>query len=450
MSITIFGFVGSAYSNSIMPVASELYLKDKKIMQRTMNNILTISTIIAMFVIILCWVFPSVFVRIIGADVSVEIFSLAIPLSRIAIVSLLLLIYNGVFSILLRIYDKNIIPTVTELLFPIPILIALYMNISSVYVLVVLIVVGYSIQVVIQFIYLKKQGFKFTPVIDIKDSQLRRIFSLMPPMLLSTGLLQINTIIDIRIASRFGTGSITDLALASKMNGLAYTVFATSLMQIIYASLSKTYAQRDMKKFQSMLEQQTNTILLFILPCALSMLTFSKEIIMFLFVRGNFTQEAGLVTAKILFAYSIGLVFFVLRDICNYAFYSSRNIRLPTIIAGISVVINLVLVITLSNLIGIEGIAYATSISGVCSFILLLISLNIKMENIKLISIYDLMKYLISGMAMQMFMLMMKPKLSNNIQSSFIIMMTGVLVFWFTSYTINFVLKQVSRRRKVY
>ena len=74
------------------------------------------------------------------------------------------------------------------------------------------------------------------------------MLSLMPPMLLSTGLLQINTIIDNRTASGYGSGSITSLSLASKINGLAYTVFAASLMQIIYSSLSKAFAQNNRGK----------------------------------------------------------------------------------------------------------------------------------------------------------------------------------------------------------
>lgn len=73
----------------------------------------------------------------------------------------------------------------------------------------------------------------------------------MPPMLLSSGLLQINTLVDNQVASGFGTGSVTALSLASKVNGLAYTVFSTSLMQIIYSTMTKAYMRGDKKSLRT-------------------------------------------------------------------------------------------------------------------------------------------------------------------------------------------------------
>lgn len=41
LTISIFGFIGSAYSNSMMSVASGLFIKDKNSLEKTVNNILT-------------------------------------------------------------------------------------------------------------------------------------------------------------------------------------------------------------------------------------------------------------------------------------------------------------------------------------------------------------------------------------------------------------------------
>ena len=78
---------------------------------------------------------------------------------------------------------------------------------------------------------------------------------MMPPMLVSSGLLQINTLVDNQVASRFGVGSVTALQQASKVNTLAYTVFSTALMQIIYAKLTKAYAKGDKDAFSKMVKQ---------------------------------------------------------------------------------------------------------------------------------------------------------------------------------------------------
>lgn len=444
LAITIFGFISSAYGNSIMPIASELYLSDRKKMHDSVNNILTISSIIAILIIVICFLFPNIFVKMMAANIEQDTFILANKLARIGIISLLFLVFNGAYSILLRIYNRNIIPTLGELIFPIPILIGLFLGVSNVYILVILIVLGYVAQFGIEIFSLYQLGYRFKPTINLKDKQLNRMLKLMPPILVSTGLLQINTIMDNQIASNFGVGSITSLMLASKINGLAYTVFATSLMQIIYSKLSKAYAKKDMNEFQHVLMQQTKIILTFIVPATLCLITFSNEIVQLLFVRGNFTSEAGKVTATILNGYAIGLIFFVLRDICNYCFYSSQNTKLPAKIATISIGINLILNLILSKFMGIKGIAYATSIAGIISLIILLYNITTKMNNIKLLKLMDIFKYILSSIIMIILMLLLKNICPNKLIFSFLIMGIGVIVFW----TIKFLLDKIFNKQK--
>lgn len=444
LAITIFGFISSAYGNSIMPIASELYLSDRKKMHDSVNNILTISSIIAILIIVICFLFPNIFVKMMAANIEQYTFILANRLARIGIISLLFLVFNGAYSILLRIYNRNIIPTLGELIFPIPILIGLFLGVSNVYILVMLIVLGYAAQFGIEIFNLYQLGYRFKPTINLKDKQLKRMLKLMPPILVSTGLLQINTILDNQIASNFGAGSITSLMLASKINGLAYTVFATSLMQIIYSKLSKAYAKKDMNEFQHVLMQQTKMILTFIVPATLCLIIFSKEIVQLLFVRGNFTSEAGKVTATILNGYAIGLIFFVLRDICNYCFYSSQNTKLPAKIATISIGINLILNLILSKFMGIKGIAYATSIAGIISLIILLYNIKTKMNNIKLFKLMDILKYILSSIIMIILMLLLKNIWPNKLIFSFLIMGIGAIVFWI----IKFLLDKIFNKQK--
>ncbi len=434
LAITIFGFVSTAYGNSVMPIASELYIDDKEKMQKTINNIITIMNCVAIFIIVICLIFPGIFVKALAYGVKEETFILSTRLSRIAIVSLIFLVFNGTYSILLRIYDKNIIPTLSELVFPIPILIGLFCGVKSVYVLVILIVLGYVLQSAIQAFKLYKLGYKYYPIIDLGDKQLQRIFKLMPPILVSTGLLQINTILDNQIAAGFGTGSITTLLLASKVNGLAYTVFATSLMQIIYAKLSKAYARKDIENFRKVVLQQTNMIMLFIIPAAICMIMFSKDIVSLLFVRGNFTKESGEITATILLGYSIGLIFFVLRDICNYCFYSYQNTKLPAKISIISIFVNLILNLTLPKIMGIKGISYATSIAGILSLLMLLYNMKSKMDKVKLLEVKDIFKYICSSIIMLITMVILKKVFTENIVSSIIIMIIGFIVFFISQY----------------
>ena len=443
LTISIFGFIGSAYSNSMMSVASGLFIKDKNSLEKTVNNILSLSILLALFVVFLFWLFPAFFVNILASGVSVETYSLALKVSKIGIISLLFLVLSSTFGIVLRIYDRNIVPSIGELLFPIPSLIGLIMGIDSIDILIILLVIGYMLQALIQFIFLKKEHFKFHFYINYRDEYLLKMLSLMPPMLLSTGLLQINTIIDNRTASGYGSGSITSLSLASKINGLAYTVFAASLMQIIYSSLSKAFAQNNRKELQKILTQQTSSIIMLVLPSAICMMVFNNEIVNLLFVRGNFTEEAGKVTAEILMGYSVGLVFSVLRDICNYLFYASQNVKLPAMISGIAVIINIILNLTLPKLIGIQGVSYATSIAGACSCVILLFYMKKIMPDITLIYLRDVVSLVVSGILMASIMISLKAVYTDDMLFLIIIMGVGIIVFFLCNYFVSYVIKKI-------
>lgn len=439
LAITLFGFVSSAYSNALMPVASEIYLTDKKKLEKMISNIINISLVGIGIIIILCWIYPAMFVGIISTNTSEETFSLACKVSRIGILSLVFLIQTSTFNIILRIRNINIVQSIGEFIFPIPLLIGIFLGVKSVYILVALTVLGYFLQLCFILIVMKKQKFHYQFIFNLKDENLKRILLLMIPMCISTGLLQINQIIDNRVASSFGIGGITKLALAIKINGLAYTIFATSLMQIIYAKLSKAYAEKNFEKLQIILNQQVKNILLFIIPCTICLITFNEDIVSFLFVRGSFTIYDGITTAHILMGYSIGLIFFVLRDVCNYLFYSSKETKIPALISSISIVINIVLNIVLSKIIGIQGISYATSIAGMFSFCILLITIKKRMKNIKLIKLSEVIHFIIASISMVSIMLISKRIFNQDIWISSIIMIIGFAVFWIVYFCLSLV-----------
>jgi putative peptidoglycan lipid II flippase len=106
---------------------------------------------------------------------------------------------------------------------------------------------------------------------------------------------------------------------------------------------------------------------------------FSKEIVALLFGRGAFTAEAIDMTANALFYYSLGMIAFGLRDILSRAFYALQDTKTPMINATIGVAINIILNIVLSRFLGIGGLAFATSIAGVVSAILMFVTLRKKL-----------------------------------------------------------------------
>lgn len=387
--ITIFGLFSSAYSNSLVPIASKLYSNEKEKLNSVVSAIITISLIFTLLVIMLIHIFPRIFILVLAGGAGDKTVSIAIDLIKVGSWSLIALVLGTVYGIILRVFDKNIIPSVASVAFPIPILILLVAGFKSVKILIIGVVAGYFIQTLILIVYTFTTSFRYKPVWDWKNNYISEFFGMMPPMLISSGLLQINTLVDNQVASHFGVGSVTALQQASKVNSLAYTVFSTALMQIIYAKLTKSYVKGNTEEFAKVVKQQVKLILLFIIPCSIIIPLYSEEIIEMLFLRGNYTAEAAKISGSILMGYGVGLVIFVLRDIFVYIYYAAQNSRFPSMVNCIAVCINIVFNFILSYSMGIKGIAYATSLSACVSLFLLIVFAKKKIIPIKVIEKRD-------------------------------------------------------------
>ena len=436
--ITLFGLFSSAYSNSLMPIAAEQYTQDKKRMNKTVNKIVTISVILMLIVIGLVYLFPRFFVKLMAAGIKISAWSL------------IFLVLISAYEIVMRLYDRNIYPTIMDLLFPVPVLIALFCGVTSPYILIACVVLGYAIKSVALVGGLKIVG--FVPKLDFYwyNPKIKSFFLLMPPMLLSSGLLQINTLVDNQVASGFGTGSVTALSLASKVNGLAYTVFSTSLMQIIYSTMTKAYMRGDKKEFKDIVEKQTKMILMFIVPCFIILFNFSTEIISILFVRGNYTQDNAVIAGEILKGYALGLPIYVLRDICMYVYYAAKNSKFPSFVTGTSVFINVGLNLLLSYIMGIKGVAYATSLAAIFSLAILALFMKQKVAEVRLMSMRNLGIILISALiTWKVASALKKVFATYNVWLNMIAFVCIFAVFWIIALVVELAIKMWKRYLKV-
>ena len=448
--ITIFGLFSSAYSNSLMPIAAEQYTQDKKRMNKTVNEIVTISVILMLIVIGLVYLFPRFFVKLMAAGMDDDTIILAGELIKISAWALIFLVLISAYEIVMRLYNRNIYPTIMDLLFPVPVLIALFCGVTSPYILIACVVLGYAIKSVALVGGLKIVG--FVPKLDFywNNPKIKSFFLLMPPMLLSSGLLQIKTLVDNQVASGFGTGSVTALSLASKVNGLAYTVFSTSLMQIIYSTMTKAYMRGDKKEFKDIVEKQTKMILMFIVPCFIILFNFSTEIISILFVRGNYTQDNAVIAGEILKGYALGLPVYVLRDICMYVYYAAKNSKFPSFVTGTSVFINVGLNLLLSYIMGIKGVAYATSLAAIFSLAILALFMKQKVAEVRLMSMRNFGIILISALiTWKVASALKKVFATYNVWLNMIAFVCIFAVFWTIALVVELAIKMWKRYLKV-
>jgi len=111
------------------------------------------------------------------------------------------------------------------------------------------------------------------------------------------------------------------------------------------------------------------------LPASVIFITLSEPIVRLLFERGSFDATSTAVVGAILSIYGLGLPAFVLIKALIPGFFAREDSKTPMIFAGISVLVNITLAITLFPLLSARGIAIAEITAAWVNIALLFVTL---------------------------------------------------------------------------
>ena len=94
------------------------------------------------------------------------------------------------------------------------------------------------------------------------------------------------------------------------------------------------------------------------------------------FQRGTFAEESTAMTANIFSLYCLGLFFSASNSVVSNIFYSFGDTKRPMFISLINLGINVVLNLCLIQMLGVNGLALATSLSAMITFFVRIVLVN--------------------------------------------------------------------------
>lgn len=231
------------------------------------------------------------------------------------------------------------------------------------------VVMGGFLQFLIQYIWIRKDGFILKLV--IKHHALYKILRLFIPTCLIFGTTQLNLLISRQLASFLPTGSISYLYYANRILQLPLGVFTIAIATVSLPLFSEEVAKKSKKTFEIAFQGNFILILFLLLPVSIFLYYFSPYIISIVFERGAFTTLDTIKTAQALSFYAIGLLFFSFNRIFHTMFFAKKDTKTPLKIAVFTLFLNVILNLIFLFPLGHMGLALANSISGIFQFILL-------------------------------------------------------------------------------
>lgn len=370
--------VGTGISTSFIPIYTELDKRSgEKEADAFMSNLINVLLLMSLAFCLLVTFFPGAFVKLFASGFEGSKYELTVLYTQIAVWGTLFNMATYVMAPYLQIYNRYLVPALMVIPGNLVFILCFYLGRSMDEM-----IVGWSIvlAIMVQFLWLvpfvRKQRYHHLWRLDLSDPSLRRFLILAAPIVIGVAVNQINIMVDKNIASFTLDGGVAILDYANRLTGFVQAIFIYPVAAVFFPKLTRSIIDKDMVTARDSTGISLISLSLIVLPCAAGLMLFSQPIIRLFFGSQAFDSAALDLTAQALFWYAIGLIFYAWRDIFVRVYYALGNTRTPTINAIISVVINIVLNLLLSRLIGLKGLAIATSISAAIGSLLMIYGLH--------------------------------------------------------------------------
>jgi len=371
----IMGLVSSGLGTLIIPTYIEKSKKDEKKTKIFVNQIFFIWLIIAIALSLIIFLFTPFFVKLIAYGFKGERLNLAITLTRYLIPLGFATVFIGFFTGIYQSQKQFLYPTIISVIGNLLIILSLILFTNKLGINGWTIgQLSFSVFCFFSLFFVLYKKWNFFKNFDIKKFQtkeIKKFLIILLPLILMGGVNTLNKIIDKTIASHLPIGSISILNFAQRTYAIPLTILTVPLITAIFPTFSSLALDKDKRKnYAQILKKSLFLSCSIIIPISVVMIILAEPIVKFLFQRGAFTNIATQLTALTVIMYSIGLFAISANYFLTKIFYSFQNTKTPLILGAIIVSINIVGNIILSKILGIYGIALATSIASIIGFIL--------------------------------------------------------------------------------
>jgi putative peptidoglycan lipid II flippase len=369
-------FANAALSAAFVPVFTELLQHGRKKEAFRLASTLFWIMLIALgavtaFFIIAAGVIMPLFT---GDTFNGPLDALTAGLSQILFPVILILGLTGILVAVLQSYDHFTIPAISPAVWNVVILILLvvlrphyrggYENGNQLHAYAIAILVATFVQLLLAAAALRRIDFRLQLHIDWHDPRIKQVFTLMLPVTIGLGIVNLDQLIN----SVFGT-LVSDQAPRAIDNAfrvymLPQGLFSVAVATVLFPTLSRMAADRDVSSMRRAVGLGMRQINLLLIPAAAFMIVLPNPIVRLLFQRGEFNSYSTHIVAVALFWFAFSLPFGGLNLLLTRTFFAVQRPWIPTRLAAMNIVIDIVVSIGLYKPFGIAGLIIGTVVAN--------------------------------------------------------------------------------------
>jgi putative peptidoglycan lipid II flippase len=382
-------FAEGAFSSAFIPVLSSTIAEDKsgERSRELVRTLIAFLMAVLLPLVALSLVFPRAFVVSLLSFSDPSKIEVGTRLMRWMFNYILLVSLSALVMAVLNSHGKFTVPALSPLMFTLATVLSLLFFNGKLGILAmgVGVFVGGVLQLVCQLPALRRQGYQFRPSFKLRNPDFVKTAKLWVPYLASASIVTINQFFAQFFASGLDDGSVSAITNSVMFLQIPIGIFTTSVATVTFPRMSRQVAEGDREGLRATVAYGIQFLLVLLIPSAILLCLFGREIIAAAIQRGKFVPAATLMASRALTGYAVGLVCMGIYTFLQKLFNSYKSFLVPLASAGLIAVLDISFSLILKETpLRVSGLAYANSIAFAAGMILLFVLARRKLGGIGL------------------------------------------------------------------
>lgn len=306
--------------------------------KKFLNDVFTMFFIVIIGVCVIMFMLMPKISSFIVPGFEPEMQDKVIELSRIMLLSPILLGLSHLFGSITQLFRKFLFYSMSPLFYNLGVVIGLLFlyPLWGIYGLAFGIVLGALMHFLIQAITSAKCGFSPTFSGSINMADIKRVLWVSLPRTLGLSFNHIALILIISFASFLKPGSISIFNLSLNLQSVPLGIIGLSFSVAAFPELTKSFSTGQLGEFKTQLKNTARQIIFLSLPITFLFIVLRAQIVRVILGSGSFSWENTRLVAASLALFSISIVGQGLMHLFSRTYYASGNTNRPLLVNFIS------------------------------------------------------------------------------------------------------------------
>jgi putative peptidoglycan lipid II flippase len=293
--------------------------------------------------------------------------TLTAGLAQVLFPVVLLLGLTGLLVGILQSYDHFTIPALAPAIWNLVILVLLivlrprFHGPNQLYAYAIAWLVATVVQFLMVASALRRIDFRLQFSLDWRDPRVKQVFLLMLPVTIGLGIVNLDQLLNSVFGTLVSPQAPRAIDNAFRIYMLPQGVFSVAVATVLFPTLSRQAARRDVAGMRRAVGNGTRQINLLLIPAAAQMAVLAVPITRLVYQRGEFTAHSTHLVSVALFWFAFSLPFGGVNLLLTRTFFAVQRPWIPTGLAALNMIVDVIVSVALYKPFGIAGLVIGTA-----------------------------------------------------------------------------------------